>query len=110
MTPEIARSWNAVGLLTATGQPPDAWGADHRRAGLVAVAGDDRISAPGRPPAQQYLGSGVIPPLSSVDVARHRDDAVTVAERRAMLVDAIGADRVPSAPGDPLDQDARVQC
>jgi site-specific DNA recombinase len=40
--------------------------------------------------------------LSSVDVARHWDDAETVAEQRAMLVDAIGADHVrvlPAIPG-----------
>ena len=40
--------------------------------------------------------------LSSVDVARPWDEAVGTAERRAMLVDAIGADHVrvlPAIPG-----------
>jgi hypothetical protein len=40
--------------------------------------------------------------LSSVDVARHWDEAVGTPERRAMLADAIGADHVrvlPAIPG-----------
>ena len=56
--------------------------------------------------AHRQLSGGAIDgpteALSSVEVARHWDGAETVAERRAMLVDAIGADHVrvlPAIPG-----------
>ena len=54
---------------------------------------------------EQLFGGAIDGPteaLSSVEVARHWDGAETVAERRAMLVDAIGADQVrvlPAIPG-----------
>ena len=59
---------------------------------------------------EQLSGGAIDGPnvaLSSVDVARHWDEAESVAERRAMLVDAIG--RPLRAPGDPWHAHACVQ-